>query len=184
MVNEDDLLRRLDRLESLEAIRRLSAAYAQYADSRDVDSLVELYVADCRVGGLTGRDALRESSRRLLGTSAPFRTTVHFAGQSTIDFDEKDRDRATGVVYCRAEHEFPEEWVVATLQYWDRYRRDDGVWRFEHRALKAFYVADVLQRPNGPDRVKRQLTSFGVLGRPEVPEAWPSWTKFWNDETV
>ena len=177
-----ELLRRLDRLESLEAIRALIARYAVLVDARDVDGLLELYVDDFRVGrDRTGPAALRDSFRHMLGGNGVFRTTVHFVGQQDITFDEADPDRARGVVYCRAEHELPDLWVVSTLQYWDRYERRDGHWLFAERRLKAFYTCDVLERPNGPNRVKRQVTDVGLLGKAEVPEAWATWHRFWDD---
>ncbi len=106
--------------------------------------------------------------------------TVHFIGNHVIDLDPDDPNRATGVVYCRAEHEFEEQWVVATLLYQDRYVRENGRWCFHERDMKAFYVVDTLERPNGPDRVKLQLTDVGLLGTPEAPECWPSWQRFWG----
>jgi ketosteroid isomerase-like protein len=176
---QDQILQRLDRLESTEAIRQLVSKYGVLVDSRNIDALLDLYVDDFRVTReLRGRDALRTSFVHMLGSNAPFTTTIHFVGNQTIDFDESDPDRATGVVYCRAEHEFPELWVVATLQYWDTYERRDGAWKFTRRQLKAFYVADVLERPNGPDRIKQQLGAGGLMSTAEVPEAWPTWQQF------
>ena len=177
-----DLLRRLDRLEALEAIRAIIARYAVLVDARDVEGLLDLYVPDFNVDARrTGRDALRESFRHMLGGNGIFRTTVHFVGQHDISFDEEHPDRARGVVYCRAEHEFPELWVISTLQYWDRYERRNGRWLFAERRLRAFYTTDVLERPNGPDRVKRQVTDVGLLGKAEVPEAWATWQQFWDE---
>ena len=48
---------RVDRLESLAAIRQLPSRYALALDSRDMESLVQLFVPDVRVGSDTsGRD--------------------------------------------------------------------------------------------------------------------------------
>jgi SnoaL-like domain len=176
-----DVLRRLERVEALESIRQLPARYATYVDARDIDALLTLYVDDCPVGDQTGLDALRERFESSLGAGAPFRATVHLVGNHVIDFDD-DPDRARGVVYCRAEHEFPDRWVVAALQYWDEYERRGSRWLFRSRRLKAFYATDVLERPNGPERVKHQLTAHGVLSRAELPEAWPSWSAFWSGQ--
>ena len=180
-MNRPELESRVDRLEALEAIRTIIARYAVLVDARDVDGLLELYVDDFPVGRRRGLEALRESFVHMLGDNGIFRTTVHFVGQQDIRLDPSDPDRATGVVYCRAEHEFEDLWVVSMLQYWDRYERRDGRWLFAARDLKAFYVADVLERPNGTNRVKRQVTDVGLLGTAEVPEAWPSWQRFWRE---
>jgi hypothetical protein len=171
----------MDRLEAYEEIRQLAARYGVLVDARDLDGLLELYSSDTPVGSRTGREALRRSFGRRLGAESWFRVTVHFIGNHMIDLDPDDPDRAAGVVYCRAEHEFEDQWVVSTLLYQDEYVREDGRWRFYQRGMKAFYVADVLERPNGPDRVKRQLTEVGLLGRPEAPECWPSWQRFWAE---
>ena len=49
-------------LLAYEEIRQLAARYAFAVDTRDLDSLVELFIPNVRVGrDLTGRDALRMS---------------------------------------------------------------------------------------------------------------------------
>jgi ketosteroid isomerase-like protein len=176
-----EVLRRLDHLESREEIRTLIDRYAVLVDARDIDRLLELYVEDYPVGCQTGKEALRASFQQTLGDNGIFVTTVHFVGQAEIEIDRDNQDQAHGIVYCRAEHEFLDgRWVIATLQYWDSYARHAGRWLFASREMKAFYVADVLERPNGPDRVKAQVTDIGLLGRSEIPEAWPSWQRFWD----
>jgi hypothetical protein len=65
----------------------------------------------------------------------------------------------------------------ATIQYWDKYeRRGDGR-LFAQRNMEAFYVVDVLERPNG-EPVKSQLTNVGMLEDAEPPRAWPSGRSF------
>jgi hypothetical protein len=180
MHNVLDVEHRLDRLESVEEIRQLAARYGVQVDARDIDNLIKLYSADTPVGRRSGRVALRRSFERTLGKRAPFRITVHFIGNHMIEIDQKNPDSATGVVYCRAEHQFDDTWVVATLQYWDTYVREDGRWLFFERAMKAFYVVDILSRPSSDQRVDIQLTDVGLLGRAEAPECWPSWGRFWS----
>lgn len=173
---------RLDRLESIEQIRQLAARYGILIDARDIDNLVGLYSADTPVGRRSGHDALRRSFERTLGKRAPFRITVHFIGNHMIELDENNPNTATGVVYCRAEHQFDDTWVVATLLYWDTYVRQGGRWLFFERAMKAFYVVDILSRPSPAQRVDIQLTDGGLLGHAEAPECWPSWGRFWSSK--
>jgi hypothetical protein len=180
-ISDSDIPTRLNQLESRESIRNLVARYAVLIDMRDIDNLIELYVPDISVGHKSGRGALRRSFYRTLGPGSPFTTTIHFVGGQTIDLDPEDENRATGVVYCRAEHEYEHDWIVATLQYWDTYQRLDGRWMFADRTMKAFYVVDVLERPNGTERVKHQLGKAGFMARAEIPESQPSWQSFWRE---
>jgi hypothetical protein len=113
----------------------------------------------------------------VLGTV--FTTSVHFIGNQFVDLDPVDADRATGVVYCKAEHEVGDKWIVATLQYHDRYRRESGRWRFYSRTMRLWYCVDVLERPTGPDKLRHQLSNTN-LGKKELPEFWPTWETFWE----
>src|SRR5215207_267317 len=103
---------RLDRLESIEANRRLVARYALATDSRDVDTLVGLFVDDVQVGAdRRGRDALREFFDRSLREVG---VTILFVGNHVIDFD--DADHARGLVYCRGEIQVDDRWVIQAIQ--------------------------------------------------------------------
>jgi hypothetical protein len=73
--------------------------------------------------------------------------------------------------------------VVATIQYWDTHERRREGWLFAQPEIKAFYVVDVLERPNG-QRIKRQLTNVGILEEAELPQAWPSWRSFWEQQEI
>jgi hypothetical protein len=169
----DDLLARIDRLESVEGIRQLVARYGVLIDARDLDALTELFVPDVRVTRTErGHPAMRALLKRLVSA---FTTSIHFVGNHTIDF--VDADHAEGVVYCRAEHEVGDRWVVMTIQYWDRYERRDGRWRFTGRQLKHWYSLDMLERPVGPDK-----TRWNPAGTSEsLPGIYPSWDRFWAE---
>ena len=125
MATEVDLAglqHKIDRLDSTEQIRQLVSRYALALDSRNVPDLVALFVDDVQVGrDLRGRDALATWFDPIL---RPYRTTFHLIGNHVIDFE--DDDHASGVVYCRPEHEVGDLWIVMPLQYWDRYERRDG----------------------------------------------------------
>jgi len=166
---------RLDRMESLAAIRQLPHRYGVAIDSRDMDMMVDLFVADVRVGKEeTGRQALK---RWYTATMSTPKTTCHFIGNHVVDFD--DADHAHGVVYCHDELEYPEtgEWAQGMLQYWDTYRRDDGEWYFERRKFHRLYITDWLTRPAhgaGNESGRAGLRSY------QLPEAYPSWSAFWE----
>lgn len=169
-----DVEARLDRLESIEEIRQLASTYSVALDSRDVRRMVSLFVPDVRTGdGGEGRDAL---ARWFEPTLRPYGITFHIIGNHVIDFH--DADHASGIVYCRPEHEVGEQWVVMPMQYWDRYERTEEGWRFRSRKVHAFYAADVLQRP------QQATNRFNFPGNPlldhtTLPEKWQSWQEYW-----
>jgi ketosteroid isomerase-like protein len=182
LVNQDlvnqggDLAHRVARLEAVEQIRQLASRYALALDMRDLDSLVGLYVDDVRVTRTeSGRPAMRAAFDQAV---RQFATSIHFVGNHVIELDDDDPDRATGVVYCRAEHAVGDQWVVVPLQYEDAYERRDGRWYFRRRRILTWYETDVESRP------ARELPRRWP-GRPpaeaELPGAWATWHEFWGD---
>ncbi len=147
------LEQRIDRLESIEAIRGIVSRYPLCLDARDIDGVVALFVEDVRAypGAERGRGPLHEHYTNLC---KGWGVTCHVNSGNAV-FDFIDDDHAEGHLYCRAEHEIGEQWVIAMLRYHDRYeRRDDGKWYFRWRRVHLFYVTDMLERPMGPDRVR------------------------------
>jgi hypothetical protein len=164
----------IDRLIAHAEIRQLVARYALAVDSRDLDSLVGLFVEDVRVGrDRAGRAALREFFDRSLREVG---VTILNVGTHVIELD--DADHARGVVYCRGEVEVGEKWVVQAIQYRDAYERRDGTWYITRREHLLWYGADVLERPLGlpPANWPEHHT-----GKGELPELWPSWGAFWSE---
>ncbi len=172
----DDVLLRLDRLESREAIRQLVSRYGVLIDARDLDGLTDLFVDDARV---TRTERGRVAMRALLESLCrQFTTSIHFVGNQTVDWI--DADHAEGVVYCRAEHEVGDQWIVMAIQYWDRYERRDGAWLFTGRKVKHWYAVDMLERPVGPEK-----TRWATPGKPAtIPTDYPSWDRFWADDAA
>lgn len=140
----DDPLRLADRL----AIRALAEAYARCADRRLVDEHVALFTDDGRLltyeFGATEPTFVRqgtESLRRALSGLSRYERTFHQLGQTTIDFDPADADRATAETYCRAEHVAVtagggRENSIMMIRYQDTLVRVDGSWRFAERRLE------------------------------------------------
>ena len=169
-----DLEARLDRLESTEAIRQLVSRYALSIDVRDLDALAELFVEDVRVGrNRSGRPALKAWFDGFMRNR--FRETVHSVMNHVIEF--RSAEEANGVVYCRAEHELGDCFVVQQMQYWDHYGRRDGVWLFVRRTPLAWYATDVLDRPVGAKKMRWPDTDPYVG---ELPGWWDSWKEFWS----
>jgi ketosteroid isomerase-like protein len=160
-------------------IQQLAHRYAVYVDARDLDRLVELFVADVRVGkDESGREALRRNfDGQLRATGVSFL----LVGNHVVDFE--DEENATGVVYCRAESQEggreSSRWIVQLIQYHDTYARRDGRWLFVRRRHLLVWGADLGQSPLGlpPADWPRRQTGWG-----SVPGALPSWRRFWGDE--
>jgi len=166
---------RLDRMESLASIRQLPYRYALALDSRNMGDLVDLFEPDVRMGdGRTGREALKEWFTKSMKVP---RTSIHFVGNHIVDF--QDADNATGVVYCRDQLERPAtgHWEIGDLQYWDRYCRVDGEWCFVRRRFHRWYMVDALTRPSHGAGVN---DGTDPLRARQLPEAFPSWSEFWE----
>jgi hypothetical protein len=169
-----EIEQRLDRVESTLAIQQLPIRYAMAVDGRDVDEWLSLFVEDVDCGRLgRGRDVLRTSIEPAL---ASFYRSQHLICGHKIDF--MDDDCATGAVYCRAEHEDGDNWVVMAICYFDTYVRRGGAWYFSRRKERHWYASDILERPSGP--------SFSQWpGQPDIPpamlpSAFPTWRDFWS----
>ena len=118
-------------------------------DARDLDAWVGCFRPDVDMGRHgTGREALR---RYIDPMVRRFYRSVHQICGHRIELADPDPaggpDRATGAVYCRAEHEVGEEWIVMAICYFDEYARVDGEWFFSRRRERHWYAADVTRTP-------------------------------------
>ena len=164
---------RLERIEALDEIRQLAHRYALAVDTRDLSGVAALFVSDVRVGREErGREALAQWYGRSLER---FGVSIHFVGNHVIDV--LSADTASGVVTCRDELEVNGEWQVGVIQYWDEYRREEGQWLFQRRKLHRWYLVDALTRPGWGAGVN---ADEGALRTPLLPDAWPSWSRFWT----
>jgi uncharacterized protein (TIGR02246 family) len=163
----------VERLLAYEEIRQLPARYALSMDTRDLDTLVSLFVDDVQVGRDSfGRDALRasfETSLREVGI------TILNVGTHVIDL--VDDDHATGHVYCKGEIQDGERWIHQAILYRDTYERRDGRWYFVRRRHELWYGAEVGVNPltlppaNWPEHHD---------GMGTVPEVFRTWKAFWE----
>jgi SnoaL-like domain len=171
---EEDERALLDRLASTEAIRQLVARYALATDSRDLDTLVGLFVDDVQVGAHErGRVALRAFFDRSLRDVG---VTILHVGNHVIDFD--DPDHAHGVVYCRGEIQVGDRWIVQAIQYRDVYERREGTWCFVRRRHLLWYGTELGESPLGlpPANWPEHHT-----GKGELPDAFDTWRDFWGE---
>lgn len=173
MTDITELARRLERTEARQAIAELPCRYAIAVDSRDIDSWVNLFVEDVDCGRRgKGREALRSFIEPSVRT---FYRSIHQICGHVVDFI--DDDTATGTVYCRAEHEDGDNWVVMAICYFDTYERRDGTWYFVRRKEQHWYAADMLERPSGPNFSNWPGQDTPA---PRLPEAFPAWKGFWE----
>ncbi|MGV0793266.1 nuclear transport factor 2 family protein [Mycolicibacterium sp. XJ1819] len=160
---------RLRYVEDMLAIGQLPIRYALAVDDRDVDGWVGLFVPDVRVGDAVGRDALREQITPLL---RQFYRSIHQIVGHRVDI--VDEHHATGSVYCRAEHEVGDRWVVMAIRYDDEYRKVDDEWLFHRRKEKHWYAADLTESPQ-----QVGFEGWELAGRPNLPRS-ASWNAFWD----
>jgi hypothetical protein len=166
-----DLAERLQRVEDTLEIQQLAIRYAMAVDERNIDAWLELFIPDVRVGrGLIGREALRDF---IIPQVRLFYRSIHQIVGHRLELISGER--ATGAVYCRAEHEVGDRWIVIAIRYDDEYRKVDGKWYFARRSDKHWYETDVLERP-------QDIAFSGwpnAPSRPRVPDS-VSWAHFWD----
>jgi hypothetical protein len=158
----------VERAVARDELRQLVARYAVALDARDLDQLAALFVDDVRVGpSRRGRAALRDFFRDSLGRIP---VSVLNVGTHLIDLD--DAAHARGVVYCRAELEVDDRWVVQMIQCRDEYERRAGGWLFVRREHLLWYGREVGTSPLGlpPADWPEHDTGWGVF-----PDAWGRW---------
>jgi hypothetical protein len=174
MAADESIDDRLRRIEDTLAIQQLPIRYAMAVDERDLDSWVTLFTPDVRVGrDLFGREALRDA---IASMTRHFYRSVHQSVGHRIDL--VDDENATGRVYCRAEHEVGDEWIVMAIRYDDTYRKVDGRWHFSRRKERHWYAADITQQPQSVG-----FAGWLAAGSPNLPRS-ESWNKFWAEVDV
>lgn len=167
----------VERLLAYEEIRQLAARYSVFADARDLDGLVALFVPDVRVGrDRTGHEALRadfDRSFRQVG--------ITFLNVGTHMIDLVDADHATGIVYARGEIQDggreSVRFIVHAIQYHDSYARRAGHWLFVRRKHFLVYGAELGVNPLSlpPAHWPQSQTGLG-----SHPQALATWQRFWE----
>ena len=172
-MSEAGLPERLARVEAQLAIQQLPIRYAMAVDARDLDAWVGCFRPDVDMGRHgTGRDALRRYIEPMVRR---FYRSVHQICGHRIEL--AGLDRATGAVYCRAEHEVGDEWIVMAICYFDEYARMDGEWFFSRRRERHWYAADVTRTPQSV-----RFTGWNGSGPPALPGGFASWAPFWDGD--
>lgn len=168
----ESLEHRIERLETMAAIGQLPIRYAVAVDARDLDAWVSLFIPEVQVGRSDfGRQALRAYIEPRLRT---FGRSMHQICGHRIELDPEDPDRASGLTYCRAEHEVGDRWIVMAICYFDAYQRVEGEWYFSRRRERHWYVADINEHPQAVD-----FDSWKRERPADLPDAFATWAPFW-----
>jgi hypothetical protein len=171
-MEQTGLLERIERIEAQLAIQQLPIRYALAVDARDLDAWVNCFHPDVDMGRRgRGREALRAYIEPMV---RGFTRSVHQICGHKIDL--VDSDHATGAVYCRAEHEVGDRWIVMAICYMDDYERVDGEWCFSRRRELHWYAADVTERPQAVE-----FQGWENAGKPALPADFPTWAPFWAE---
>ncbi len=167
------LAERVERIEAHLAIQQLAVRYAMAVDARDMDAWLGCFRPDVDAGRHgTGREALR---RYIDPMVRRFYRSVHQICGHRIEL--AGPDRATGAVYCRAEHEVGDAWIVMAICYFDEYVRLDGEWFFSRRRERHWYAADVTRTPQSVG-----FTGWAGSNVPALPGEFGSWARFWDGD--
>lgn len=171
---------RLDELLARDAIRQLAERYAVAVDGKDLDALAALFAEDVDNGRYgPGRNGVRTFYDHRLRL---FHCSMHLVGNHVVDF--VDDDRATGIVYCRAQHHVlePEHWFDMALTYWDTYERDGDGWVFRRRRTRVWYRQEIGHPEHDGERVLAEAQADGPSRGGRMPEAFPTFEPFWARE--
>jgi SnoaL-like domain len=172
----DQIARRLDAIESRLEIAQLPVRFAAALDSRDLDAYVSLYVPDVKFqpGDRVGRDALKKTMSKRFRS---FGRSIHLVSGHRIELDPDDPDRAAGSLYGRSEQEVGDRWIVMASIYSDKYRRVDGEWLFEDRAIDHWYATDINEHPQAV-----AYDSWWGGAASTLPGKFPTWEQFWDGQ--
>lgn len=155
-------------------IQQLAIRYAVKVDQRDIPGLADVFVDDIECGHWgTGREAL---IRMYTENDATMGVSIHRVTNHLVDLI--DADHATGIVYLIAEHQQHDStWARLAGAYHDDYEKRDGKWLIRRRKLLFWYRDSDAVPADG-----KRDTSYRVFKKwPTLPEAWPSWTRFWTE---
>lgn len=172
----DRRLRQLaDRLELQELIVR----YAICLDSRDFDGLRELWATDAVFDSVAGRSAGRDAvvdyyRERLRSWGITFHIP-HGQVLNTLTDDE-----AEGIVLAHSEVVMGGTALYSALRYRDRYRREDGAWRFQERVVQQMYTLPFEQLSSGLPATNRKRWPGTAPQPADIPETLPSWQRYYG----
>lgn len=158
----------LETLIAKEAIRELALLYSRGVDRQDPELLRELYTKDATDTHGDTFDGNAEAYVDFLEKAFPY---MPYSGHHVCNhLISVEGDEGEGEVYAVAYHVIPDGqggWVedLMTVRYIDRYRKEDGRWRFAKRVVtydmknRRPIAAPEGKNPAADDRSYAELTS-------------------------
>ena len=135
------------------AFHDLALRYASAVDRRDYAKLPELLAHDALISAHPGDPRTAEPLFELRGHPSilegmarieAYRVTFHHVGGQYVEAD--GADTAAGETLCTAHHVYERDGRdfdrTMHLRYQDRFRREDGIWRFSERRLWVVFESD------------------------------------------
>ena len=126
---------RIARIEDREAIRDLLATYCYGIAAKDLEAVLSLFTADCRVEVL-GTEYEGETGLRSLYADSLAVDPKPFVHNHWIEIQDGRSARGKAVFEIRQARDGKPESSVGC--YEDEYLKQDGAWRF-HRRTFSFY---------------------------------------------
>ena len=130
-------------LVEIEAIKQLKYRYARLLDTKEFDSLGDLFVEEATAsysGGqlsYKGRDAIIGFLRAALGASGML--TSHLVGQPEIELTGPDTAEGRWALQDMVIVVERSLEIRGTAFYEDRYVKRDGAWKFMHTGYRRVY---------------------------------------------
>lgn len=150
------------RREDEARLRDLALRYARMMDRLAFDGLHEVFAEDGVLAGpgyeMTGHDQLRGGLQLL----DQYQGTLHAVMNTYCDFDPGDCNRATGEVYCVANHLHEVEGIPFKLdmgiRYEDEYVRAGDLWLIQRRNFNLVWESDLPLRMDATGKPLRAGT--------------------------
>lgn len=161
---------RLQGLLDKQEIRELALRYCRGVDRKDPALLRSLYTHD----GIDNHGEVFRGSAEgyvdFLEASFEFiEIGAHYVCNHLVELDPDDADQASGEVYALGYHVIPGPEGTRTdslvgVRYLDRYRREEGAWRFASREVVFDLDRSFLAKRTGPAPVEPGADlSYGLL---------------------
>jgi len=179
-VDTTEILKRLDYLESREAIRQLITTYGIACDEHDMETLMNCFTEDAVYGSpngamvATGKSEIEDMFvNAFMVRGAGF----HWTHDIMITMDDQNPDNASGLVCSHAETTPGGIHSIASMKYFDEYRRENGKWFFSKRSINMLYYVPVSEYPDSLKRINRVF--MGEEWHPaDFPESTESYQNF------
>lgn len=174
---DGDIERRLREIRDRIELQELIVKYALYIDSRDFDALASLWaenaVFDSVAGRTVGRSGIIEYYRNRMRT---WGMTFHVPHGQVLE--RLEGDEAEGYVLAHAEVVIDGVALFSGLRYYDRYRREDGAWRFQERIVQQMYALPVDQLASGMPTINRKRWPGTTPQPADIPEPLETWQRY------